>query len=132
MDDSFFHRIYGVVAPLLHVFTGMKFSSPLANDNAAHFGGLSFKQFYSQIFGLRISSVSCSSRGFSLCHNIIMLSGIKRFVNDNSDDIILVIVVVLISLISFAAGYIVAKQQDREPLRFEQTSYESSNNWGRY
>lgn len=61
-----------------------------------------------------------------------MLSGIKRFVNDNSDDIILVIGVVLISLISFAAGYIVAKQQDREPLRFEQTSYESSNNWGRH
>jgi len=51
-----------------------------------------------------------------------MLSGIKRFVNDNSDDIILVAVVVLISLISFAAGYIVSKQQDREPLRFEQTS----------
>ena len=51
-----------------------------------------------------------------------MLSGIKRFVNDNSDDIILVIVVVLISLISFAAGYIVAKQQDREPLRFEQVN----------
>lgn len=61
-----------------------------------------------------------------------MLSRIKLFVNDNSDDIILVVGVILISLISFAAGYIVSKQQDKEPLRFEQISYENSNNRGGY
>jgi len=41
-----------------------------------------------------------------------MISKIKDFVNKYRDDIILVIGVFLISLLSFAIGYIVAKQQE--------------------
>jgi len=56
-----------------------------------------------------------------------MLSKIKNFVKDHQNDIILVIGVILISLLSFAMGYIVAKQQEKEPIRLEQ--YENSHNW---
>ena len=50
-----------------------------------------------------------------------MISKIKDFVNKYRDDIILVTGVVLISLLSFAVGYIIAKQQEKEPLNFEMT-----------
>jgi len=43
----------------------------------------------------------------------------KEFFKENLDDIILVIGVILISLLSFAAGFIVAKYQEKEPLRIE-------------
>jgi hypothetical protein len=56
-----------------------------------------------------------------------MLAKIKEFVKTHLDDIILVIGVILISLLSFAMGYIVAKQQEKEPLRIE--FYESSHHW---
>ncbi len=49
-----------------------------------------------------------------------MLSKIKNFVKEHLNDIILLVGVVLISLLSFAAGYIAAKQQDKEPIKFEQ------------
>ncbi|TFG35963.1 MAG: hypothetical protein E4H47_00070 [Parcubacteria group bacterium] len=48
---------------------------------------------------------------------------IKEFIIKNQQDIILVIGVVLISLISFAMGYIVAKEQEKEPIRFEETGF---------
>lgn len=48
-----------------------------------------------------------------------MLARIIEFVKKHQDDIILVIGVILISLLSFAVGYIVAKQQEKEPLRIE-------------
>ena len=48
-----------------------------------------------------------------------MLSKIKNFVKDHQNDIILVIGVILISLLSFAMGYIVAKQQEKEPIKIE-------------
>ena len=48
-----------------------------------------------------------------------ILSKIKDFVNKHLSDIILLIGVVLISLLSFAMGYIVAKQQEKEPIRIE-------------
>jgi len=51
-----------------------------------------------------------------------MLSKIIQFVKRYQADIILVIGVILISLFSFAMGYIVAKQQEKEPLRFEQVN----------
>jgi len=57
---------------------------------------------------------------------IIMLAKIKEFVKKYQADIILVIGVILISLLSFAIGYIVAKQQEKEPLKIE---YESSHHW---
>jgi len=48
-----------------------------------------------------------------------MLSKIKEFVKGHQNDIILLIGVILISLLSFAVGYIVAKQQGKEPLKIE-------------
>ncbi len=47
------------------------------------------------------------------------LSKIIQFVKDHQADIILVIGVILISLLSFAAGYIVAKEQGKESIRIE-------------
>ena len=51
-----------------------------------------------------------------------MLAKIKNFVKEYQADIILVIGVILISLLSFAMGYIVAKTYDKEPLRIEMTN----------
>ena len=48
-----------------------------------------------------------------------MLAKIKNLVKSHQDDIILLIGVILISLLSFAVGYIVAKQQEKEPIRIE-------------
>ena len=48
-----------------------------------------------------------------------MLSKIVKFVKEHQNDIILVIGVILISLFSFAMGFIVAKTQEKEPLRIE-------------
>lgn len=58
----------------------------------------------------------------------LMLRKIKDFVKKYQAEIILFIGVVLISLLSFALGYIVAKQQEKEPIKIE---YESSNYWSR-
>jgi len=49
-----------------------------------------------------------------------MITKIKNFVKAHLDDIILLIGVVLISLFSFAIGYIVAKQQEKESIKIEQ------------
>ena len=54
-----------------------------------------------------------------------MLTKIIDFVKAHLDDIILLIGVILISLLSFAAGYIVAKQQEKEPIKIEM--HEDSN-----
>ncbi|MDP1538430.1 MAG: hypothetical protein Q8M00_00145 [bacterium] len=56
---------------------------------------------------------------------MIILTRIKEFVKEHQEDIILVIGVILISLLSFAMGFIAAKTYDKEPLKFQ----ESSNNW---
>jgi hypothetical protein len=48
-----------------------------------------------------------------------MLSKIEEFVKKNKNDIILFIITVLISLLSFAIGYIVAKYQEKIPIKFE-------------
>ena len=55
-----------------------------------------------------------------------MLQKIIQFVKENLADIILVIGVILISLLSFSMGYIVAKQQEKEPIKIE---YDNSNYW---
>ncbi len=55
-----------------------------------------------------------------------MLTKIIQFVKKHLDDIILVIGVILISLLSFAIGYIVAKEQEKESLNFE---YDHSYYW---
>lgn len=52
----------------------------------------------------------------------MILSKIKQFVKTYQADIILVIGVILISLLSFSVGYIVAKQEGKEPIQFEITN----------
>lgn len=44
---------------------------------------------------------------------------IKHWIIKYQNDIILIIGVILISLFSFAVGYIVAKKQEKEPIRIE-------------
>jgi len=51
-----------------------------------------------------------------------MLTKLKNFVKKNQADIVLVIGVILISLLSFAIGYITAKVCPKEPLKFEKES----------
>ncbi|MDO8436122.1 MAG: hypothetical protein Q7S82_01885 [bacterium] len=51
-----------------------------------------------------------------------MLSKLIQFVKEHQGDIILVIGAALISLLSFAMGYITAKQEEKEPIQFETPS----------
>ncbi len=51
-----------------------------------------------------------------------MLAKFKEFVKEYQADIILLIGVILISLLSFALGYIIAKQEEKEPIKFEMTN----------
>jgi len=48
-----------------------------------------------------------------------ILTKIKGFVKDNLGDIILIITIILISLLSFSVGFIIAKYQEKLPLQFE-------------
>lgn len=52
---------------------------------------------------------------------MIILAKLTEFVKRYEVDIILAIGVVLISLLSFAVGYLTAKEQLKEPIRLEQT-----------
>jgi predicted DNA-binding protein with PD1-like motif len=51
-----------------------------------------------------------------------ILAKIKEFVKAHEVDIILAMAVALISLLSFAIGYLTAKEQLKEPLRIESRS----------
>jgi hypothetical protein len=55
-----------------------------------------------------------------------MLSRIKHFVNKYSGDIILAIGVILISLLSFLIGYIVAKEEIKYPLELKEIQDEQN------
>jgi hypothetical protein len=57
-----------------------------------------------------------------------MFKKIKEFIKEHWEEIILVIGVILISLLSFAIGYITAKQEEKQPIQIE---YENSNHWSR-
>ena len=48
-----------------------------------------------------------------------MLSEIKDFVKDKFYDIMLFIIVALLILLAFAAGYITAKYQSKTPITIE-------------
>jgi len=48
-----------------------------------------------------------------------MLSEIKDFVKDKFYDIMLFIIIVLLILLAFAAGYITAKYQSKTPITIE-------------
>jgi hypothetical protein len=55
-----------------------------------------------------------------------MFTKIKNFIKIHQSTILLIIGIILISLLSFAIGFILAKQQSKEPIKFE---YESSDYW---
>jgi len=48
-----------------------------------------------------------------------MLAEIKDFVKAHFNDILLFIIIVLLIMLAFAAGYITAKYQSKEPIRIE-------------
>ena len=48
-----------------------------------------------------------------------IIKEIKQWTIAHQHDIILLIGVILISLLSFAIGYIVAKEQEKEPIKIE-------------
>ncbi len=73
-------------------------------------------------FEFRYCFEFCASDFVLSCEARFMLAKIKNFVKTYQTDIILVIGVILISLLSFAMGYIMAKQQEKELLRFEMTN----------
>ena len=49
-----------------------------------------------------------------------ILEKIKKFIQENQDDIILAIGVILISLFCFALGYLLAAHQQKQPLEFKE------------
>lgn len=55
-----------------------------------------------------------------------MLSNFKEFVKTHEAMIILIVAVALISLLSFAAGYLVAKEQLKRPLIIEKIQNEQT------
>ena len=58
------------------------------------------------------------------------LTKISQFVKKHQTDIILVIGVILISLLSFAMGYIVAKTYEKQPIQIQESSYyRGGHNW---
>ena len=58
-----------------------------------------------------------------------MLAKIQQFVKKYKSDIILIVTVILISLLSFAVGYIIAKNESKEPIKIEKNeSYEEFTN----
>ncbi|HDH99086.1 MAG TPA: hypothetical protein ENF68_00105 [bacterium] len=59
-----------------------------------------------------------------------ILTKIREFVKKYQEDIVLFIGVVLISLLSFAVGYIVGNEKKNESRKAEQT-YEDSHYWRR-
>ena len=48
-----------------------------------------------------------------------MLTKLKSFVKTHLNDILMLMAVILISLFSFAAGYLTAKYQEKESIRIE-------------
>ena len=51
-----------------------------------------------------------------------MLSKIRDFVKDKLYDIMLFIIIVLLLMLAFAAGYITAKYQSKNPIQIQQTN----------
>jgi lipopolysaccharide/colanic/teichoic acid biosynthesis glycosyltransferase len=52
----------------------------------------------------------------------LILSKIHNFVKSYFLDILLVIIVILLCLLSFSIGFIMAKYQNKKPIKFEQTN----------
>jgi len=51
-----------------------------------------------------------------------MLAKITEFVKTHTTEIILVIIVMLLIMASFASGFIIAKYQQKTPIQIQQTT----------
>lgn len=62
-----------------------------------------------------------------------MFQKLTQFLKEHQDDIVLLVGVILISLLSFAVGYIVARQGVKTPIKIELKApyHENCHNWGR-
>ncbi len=56
-----------------------------------------------------------------------MIPKIKTFVKENIEDILLFFAVFLVAMFSFSLGYITAKLEEKEPVRFEEPVYLKNN-----
>jgi len=56
-----------------------------------------------------------------------MLTDVKKIVKRHESDIIILIVVVLVSLLSFALGYIIGELEEKEPINIEHIQHEQEN-----
>ena len=52
---------------------------------------------------------------------------LQKIVKNHKSDIILIIIVILVSLLSFGIGFCVAKYQQKQPLEFKGFSYEKNS-----
>lgn len=77
------------------------------------------------IFKPQFAPGSRQNAGFLV--KLSMVRKIINFLKNHQGDIILLVGVILVSLLSFAMGYIAAKQENKEPIRFELN--ENSNSW---
>jgi len=59
-------------------------------------------------------------------YSLFMLKKIKKFVKAHFSAIIIAIGIILISSLSFALGLITAKLIEKQPLKIEKPTYESS------
>ena len=59
------------------------------------------------------------SKNFQFVHPAETIKWLFRLVKKYQEEIILFIGVVLVSLLSFAAGYIMAKQEEATPIKYE-------------
>ncbi len=53
-----------------------------------------------------------------------MISKFTKFVKENLKEVVLLVVIFLATLFSFSLGYITARLEEKEPLKFEQPIYE--------
>ncbi|MBL7053456.1 MAG: hypothetical protein ISS02_02265 [Candidatus Portnoybacteria bacterium] len=61
---------------------------------------------------------------FASTHNdiIIMISNLKQLVKKNSVDIILIVTIILVALISFGIGYLIASQTENQSIIIQNPS----------
>lgn len=56
-----------------------------------------------------------------------MLTDVKKIVKRHENDIIILIAVILVSLLSFALGYIIGELEEKEPINIEHIQHEQKN-----
>ena len=59
---------------------------------------------------------------------MIMLSEIREFVKVHFNDLMLFIIIVLLVMLAFAAGFLTAKQQYKEPLKISTQQWNTFHN----